>query len=679
MTELQQLYRTFTEEAAERVAEIEDGLLRLERSPQDRDLIASVFRAAHTIKGSSSSIGLSNIASFTHYVEEILDLLRQGKLPVEKHLITSLLAAADRIKEMVFFVISDGNSVQVSDEALIKRLENIKNNGRTKQFKIIFIPNPTLLTRGIDPASMIAGLRNIGEIISIKAYTDNVPALSDINPDELYLRWDLLVKTGKDIEAIKQVFNCAGDGSELNIFPVAGGEKEVPTLGQLLVDEGAAKAEDVADALRSQKRIGDILIEQNKVTAEDIKKIVEKQCVKKIELLTNSVSSTIRVDLGKLDSLINTVGEMVIMHSMLQQILYGGDNDYKMSEKLMTVFSQLQRIGKDIQESTMSLRMLPVGEVFQRFTRLVRELSGSRNKKVELVIAGGETELDKGVIEKITDPLVHLIRNAIDHGIETPAERTLLGKPEHGTIHLVSYQMSDSVCIEVEDDGGGLNTGKIIEQAISKGIIQSAMGLTDNQILSFIFLPGFSTAGEITDVSGRGVGLDVVKNNIRALSGRITLHSKQGKGTIISIRLPLTLAIIDGLTVSIGCETYIIPVTSVIESLRPKRGEVSTINERHEVVNIRDEFIPLIRLYEKLGIASARRDPAEAIVILVSHNNSKCCLLVDELIGQQQVVIKNLGAATPGVRNIANGTILGDGKVALVLDVPGIIEDASIR
>jgi two-component system chemotaxis sensor kinase CheA len=325
--------------------------------------------------------------------------------------------------------------------------------------------------------------------------------------------------------------------------------------------------------------------------------------------------------------------------------------------------------------------MLPVGEVFQRFTRLVRELSASKDKSIELVITGEETELDKGVLEKITDPLVHLIRNSIDHGIETPEERLSKGKTEKGSIHLSAFQMGDSVYIEVEDDGRGLNKERIIEKAVSKGLISSAAGsirdMADDQIYSLIFLPGFSTADKITDVSGRGVGMDVVKKNIESLNGRVYINTKQDIGTTISIKLPLTLAIIDGLTVVIGEDVFVIPISSVVESLRPDKKDIKTLEEKAEVINVRGEYIPLLRLNGLLGIASWKKDPWDAIVVVTVHEGKKYCLMVDDLIGQQQIVIKNLGNATPRIRDIAGGTILGDGKVALVLDVPGIVEMAT--
>lgn len=693
MTELEKLYGIFVDEALERICEFEDGLLLLERSPQDRELINSIFRAAHTIKGSSSSIGLNDISKFTHSVEEILELVRQNKLHPTKGLINVLLAYADLVKEMIGSVATATAFDFSRCDDLMSNMNAIKNKISEKQFKIIFIPNHSLLKKGIDPAAVISGLTETGEILNIKAYTDEVPSLSEINPEELYLRWDILVKTDKDLSDIKKVFQFVEEESEIKIFPVTMPEKE-PLIGQMLVDEGAVKAEDVVDALKSQKRIGDILIEQDRVAVKDIEKIVEKQKLKKIDSLRNSVSSTIRVDLNKLDNLINIVGEMFIAHSILQQIIAGmrdGEEGIRHEniadflpglygahapfiEDLNAVFAQLQRIGSDIRESAMSLRMLPVREVFRRFIRLARELPGNKNKKVGLVISGEETELDKGILEKITDPIVHIIRNAIDHGIETIEEREAKGKPAQGTIHLVAYQMGDSVYIEIEDDGRGLNKEKILQKALSRGVINDIAGLTDEQIYNLIFLPGFSTSEEVTDFSGRGVGMDVVKRNVESLNGKVKIHTRPDIGTTISIKLPLTLAIIEGLSVLVGDEIYIIPLTSVIESLRPMRNDVKTLNERGEVIHVRGEFIPLIRLHEELGIIPRKKEPSEAIVVLVGHENKKCCLLVDDLMGQQQVVIKNLGSAVSKVFDIAGGAILGNGRVALVLDIPGIIE-----
>ncbi len=673
MIDYQKLQMTFVEEAMERLSELEDGLLQLEKSPGDKELINGVFRAVHTIKGCSGSVGLSEICEFTHHIEGLLDLVRQERLRPDKNLIGAVLAGGDLIREMVSAIGTDKTVASDRRTGVLEIIEDIRKKGCARLYKIIFIPDRSLFKEGHDPSSIISQLREIGEILSIQADTEPVPPLSEIHYDEIYLRWDILLRTEKPAEEIRNVFDFVRKGSEIRIFPVTSLEKE-PLLGHMLVEEGAARAEDVAAALGHQRRLGDILLARDKVAADDIEHVIEKQRLKKIESFNKSVSSTIRVDLKKLDALLNLIGEMVISHSILHRIICedGGNSD--MPEDLEKVFSQLTRIGKDIQESAMSLRMLPVREIFQRFVRLVRELSGSKNTQVELVMSGEETELDKGVIEKITDPLVHLIRNAIDHGIEPAQERLQKGKPAHGTIHLIAYQVGNSVCIEVEDDGRGLDRERILRKAVESGLTKAGARLTDEEVYSFIFLPGFSTTERVTDISGRGVGLDVVKKNIGSLDGKVTVLSRPGGGTTFSIKLPLTLAIIDGLVARVGKEVYVIPLTSVVESLRPAKDDLGSLNEKGEVVRVRDEYIPLIRLYEGLCAPEGMKDPSQATVVVTANDNKRCCLLVDELIGQQQIVIKNLGASIPNVRGIAGGTILGDGKVALILDVAGLIE-----
>ncbi len=455
-------------------------------------------------------------------------------------------------------------------------------------------------------------------------------------------------------------------------------QEQLPLLGKLLTEEGIVSEEDVRQALTKQQKLGEILVAQGKTTQAEISKALAKQGVQKAETFKKSVSSSIRVDLNKLDHLVNLVGEMVIIHSMFQQVMtewqQANDNGFgNATERTERLFSQLQRIGKDIQEGTMSLRMLPVGEVFQRFSRLVRELSTTKAKEIELIISGEETELDKGVLEKVTDPLVHLIRNAVDHGIETPQERIAAGKPAKATVFLRAYQLGDAVYIEVEDDGRGLDRDKIIAKAASNGIIAADALLSDDEAYHLIFMPGFSTADQITDISGRGVGMDVVKRNIEALKGTVQLRTRKGYGTTVSIRLPLTLAIIDGLAAKVGSEVFIIPIASVIESLRPAQQVVHTVEEQGEVVNVRGEYIPLIRLCSMLQIQGTHQHPWNGIVVVTHHEKRKYGLLVDELLGEQQVVLKTLGSATPKVQDISGGTIMGDGRVALVLDVAGIV------
>ncbi len=734
MVDFRKIYGVFVEEAMERLEELENGLLQLEKLPGEKELLNTVFRAAHTIKGSSGSLGLKDISVFTHNAEEILDMMRQDRITPGGEIITVLLEVADMLREMVGAVASGAVFDFSRCGVLIGKMECLKKGAavcKVEQeaaaasdagasgagtpgasvFRVVFTPAPDLFRRGLDPSIFLDDLKAVGEIVKIKACTDKVPVLSQMDVETSYMGWDVLVRTTEDEETLRKVFEFAEEGSEIKISPAAGRGEETPLIGRILVEEGKIAPVDVEDALKDRKRLGELLVERGKLTEADVRKAVEKQKQKKSELFRNSISSTIRVDLGKLDHLINTVGEMVIIHSMFQQLMKdsdklrvtsnesspprpllgkgGSDGGYSSritdhgSLNLEVILSQLQRIGKEIQESAMSLRMLPVGEVFQRFTRLVRELSSGEGKDVELLITGEETELDKGVLEKITDPLVHIIRNSIDHGIEMPDERISKGKPGKGTIHLSAYQMGDSVFIEVEDDGRGLNKEKILAKAFSNGTIRSveeaASDMTDDQVYGLIFLPGFSTADRVTDISGRGVGMDVVKRNIESLNGRVSIRTRQGAGTLITIKIPLTLAIIEGLAAAVGDEVFIIPLPSVVESLRPERGNVKTLEERGEVVQVRGEYIPLVRLHELLGITPRIANPWEAIVVVTACDGGKFCFLVDDLIGQQQVVIKSLGAAVPKVGDIAGGTILGDGKVALVLDVPGIVEMAIRR
>ncbi|MEW5745915.1 MAG: chemotaxis protein CheA [Nitrospirota bacterium] len=716
MVDFKKLYTIFVEEAMERIADLENGLLELEQSPQDKELLNTIFRAAHTIKGSSGTIGLTDIARFTHTMEEVLDAMRHDTLVADKEVISLFLEATDLIKEMVECVASESVFDISRCSALMTRMEALREGGagssailpdvpgdaaapagcpaQERSYLIKFIPGPDLFRRGIDPSILIDELRGLGIVAHIKAYTDAVPPLSELDPEDLYVRWDIHFKSSAAEADIRKVFEFVEEGSDIRITPLTAREAEFPFLGQMLVREGAVKPEDVENALKSQKKLGEILVEKGKITPTDLERVVEQQNHKKTESLKSSISSTIRVDLRKLDHLINIVGEMVIIHSMFQQALQdipaagngapGGNGDPGQAgslvpalQELEVLFSQLHRVGREIQESTMSLRMLPVGEVFHRFTRLVRELSVSKNKQIELAISGEETELDKGVLEKITDPLVHLIRNAIDHGIETPEERAAAGKTPKGSIHLSAFQMGDAVFIEVADDGKGLSREKILKKAHAMGLVTdpaAAREMTDEQICSMIFLPGFSTADKVSDVSGRGVGMDVVKRNIEELNGRVLIHTKPGEGTTISVKLPLTLAIIDGLIVQIGGEPFVIPISLVVESLRPGRDDVKTLTERGEVVAVRGDYLPLIRLDRLLGITSRQERPWEAIVIITAYEGKRYGLLVDELAGQQQIVLKNLGTATPRIKDIAGGTILGNGRVALVLDVPGIIE-----
>jgi len=643
--DIRKLHQTFIDESLEMLSDLERGLLELEKNPEAEDTINTVFRAAHTIKGSSGSLGLPDISRFTHEMEEILDLVREKRQAADTGIVSMLLEGTDVIRDLVGSLATGEEYDTERYKHVFKKLEGFNLRHNIIEYRIKIKPSDDLLRRGIDPAMFLDDLRSIGEVTQLKCLSDAVPPVMELDPESLYLGWEMVLSTAKDDSEIRKIFEFIEQDSELLIERLS--KEEI----------SSTESEDTADTLPQTKRT-------------DLNNGGNDQGRK-----ARSRVSSVRVGLDKLDGLLNAVGEMAVLHSMFQQIMnMNGSRDI---QSFGTIFTQLQGIGREIQERAMSLRMLPVGDVFHRFERTVRELSQKRNKEVKLIISGEDTELDKGMVEKITDPLVHLIRNALDHGIETNEERLKAGKPVIGTLHLKAYQAGDSIYIEVSDDGKGMDRDRILSKARDRGLVIEGDELTDEQVYSLVFTAGFSTAAEISEISGRGVGMDVVKKNIESLNGKVFVRSERGKGTSVTIRIPLTLAIIDGLTAQVGEEVFVIPVVSVIESLRPQRHEVRGIYEKGEVVDVRGEYIPLVRLHKELHVVPYTENPWEAIVIIVGSEGNKCCLLVDDILGEQQIVIKNLGKATPRVRDISGGTILGDGKVALVIDVQGIVETAT--
>jgi two-component system chemotaxis sensor kinase CheA len=418
-------------------------------------------------------------------------------------------------------------------------------------------------------------------------------------------------------------------------------------------------------------RLGDILIEQNLVTPDQLAKALERQQTLAARFGKSTTEASMRVDTDKIDKLINLVGELVITQSMLSDL--GGRFHIDDLSVLKERLAQLERNTREIQERVMSIRMLPIGTVFSRFPRLVRDLASQTGKNIQLVLSGEETELDKTVIEAISDPLTHLIRNAADHGLEIPQERLESHKPELGTIRLHACHEGGSICIMVEDDGRGLRRDAILAKAIKQGLVTEQEDLTDAQIWSLIFKPGFSTAETITDLSGRGVGMDIVKDNIEALGGTITIKTTQGKGTIFILKLPLTLAIIEGVTIRVGTDTYIVPLLSILELVQPVQGMMNTVVGKGEMVNIRGAHLPMVRLYEVLGLEPEHTEPMKAIVLILEADGERVAVMVDEVLGQQQFVIKSMEQNFGKIEGVAGATILGDGTVGFILDVQGVL------
>ena len=700
--DLSKFQETFFVESAEHVETMETGLLELEDHADDVDLLNRIFRAAHSIKGNAGMFGFTEIGALTHRMENILDLLRNKEMVATKQTVDILLQALDVLKELLE-VAQGGGSIDVERIRVIEKElaaccpggdsgptgENSEGKAReavaiapgARSLTIEWVPFPELFQRGMDPGQMFRELAELGTVSSLSVNAERVPHLTQLDPEICYLSWCLTLHTTHSLAEVEAVFEFVRDGSELTITEHSADflieregrvVEEPKRLGEILVEGGALTNEQLAQELAKQKRIGEMLVEDQVVAPEQVKKALERQEEQGKALRPKKAEpASIRVDTEKIDKLINLVGELVITQSMITDL----GEKFTMTELpvLQERVIQLERNTRELQERVMSIRMLPIGNAFQRFPRLVRDLSTKSGKKIQLVLDGEETELDKTVIEAIGDPLTHLVRNSADHGVEGPEERVAVGKSEQGLIRLNAYQEGGSVCITVEDDGRGLNREKILAKAIQNGLIIDGSSLSDDEVAQLIFQPGFSTAEKITDVSGRGVGMDVVKRNIEQLGGTVTVRSKEGVGSRFLLKLPLTLAIMDGMTVRIGNELYIIPLLSVTETIQPKRSELQQMVGKGEVVGLRGEWLPMVRLYDVFQCSPNETDPCQALLVILESEHERMAVMVDELVGQQQVVIKSLEQNYQKVEGIAGATILGDGRVALIIDVAGVV------
>ena len=686
--DLSQFQESFFTESTEHVETIESGLLALEQRPKDLDLLNRIFRGAHSIKGNAGMFHFTAIAELTHKMENILDDLRNEKMSVTAHVIDVLLRALDGLKSLLDAAQGGGAADEKAIHVLEGELETCQaeptapaNEGSSAEtsskgplphattwrtVQIDWSPLPELFQRGMDPAQIFKELHELGMVNLLQVRTDGLPALDVLDPERCYLSWTVELETDAPIGQVEEVFAFVRDGSELALIDRAPQKPEpYKRVGDILVEEGVVTPEQVAESLAKQKPLGEILVEDKKASPQQVDKALQKQQ----QLKKNEVAS-IRVDTEKIDKLINLVGELVITQSMITDLSekFSIDQLPVLQERI----TQLERNTREIQERVMSIRMMPIGSAFHRFPRLVRDLAGKSGKQIQLVMSGEETELDKTLIEAIGDPLTHLVRNSADHGLELPDDRLAQGKPARGTIRLHAYHDGGNICVAVEDDGRGLNREKILNKAVEKGIIADGSNMSDEAVYQLIFRPGFSTAETITDVSGRGVGMDVVKRNIEGLGGSVGIQSTMGKGSRLTLKLPLTLAIIDGMTVRVGQDNYIIPLITVTESIRPKPHELQRIVGKGEVVNLRGEWVPMVKLYEAFGVTPDFTDPSQALLVIVEADGRRVAVLVDELTGQQQVVIKSLEQNYRKVQAISGATILGDGQVALILDVPGL-------
>ncbi|MHB1231338.1 MAG: chemotaxis protein CheA [Burkholderiales bacterium] len=716
---LDQALQTFIVESRELLLDLESSLLRLEDMPEDTDTLSAIFRAAHTIKGSAGMFGLDLIVDFTHIVESVLDKLRGGDIVTDGALVALLLKCGDHIGDLVTVVAEKGKipgaDMTTAQAALVVDLQKCLGQAEKADSNLAApLPvqyesrvevsgggevandcwhlslrfGPDVLRNGMDPLSFLRYLQTLGEITSIAMLPDAMPRAEDMDPESCYLGFEIEFRSEMDKATIASVFEFVREDSVIHILPPHGKIaeyieliKKLPEdqgrLGDLLVASGALTQSELEEGLRVQlsppdhtiKPLGEILVDQQSVHQEIVEGALDKQ--RQTKERKAQENRYIRVHADKLDSLINLVGELVIAGASANLLAVREGNPL-----LRESTSVISHLVEEIRDGALQLRMVQIGETFSRFQRVVRDVSQELGKDIELAISGAETELDKTVVEKIGDPLMHLVRNSMDHGIEPAELRAANGKPVQGTLYLNAYHDSGSIVIEVGDDGAGLNRDRILQKAFERGLVAPNANLSDREIDNLIFEPGFSTAEKLSNLSGRGVGMDVVRRNIEALRGTVELDSEPGKGTTVRIRLPLTLAIIDGFLVGVNHSSYVIPLDMVTECVELSASERQAARQRG-YLNLRGTVLPLAWLREQFEVEGeeARREN----VVVVHYGAHQAGLVVDELLGEFQTVIKPLGHLFGNVKGISGSTILGSGEVALILDVPSLIQHAIDR
>ena len=697
--DISQFYQVFFEESLEGLDSMETALMALDTNHIDAETINTIFRAAHSIKGGSATFGFSEVAAFTHVLETLLDEVREGARGLSTEHVDLLLRSVDALRQMIE-TLQAGETIDtaVSDE-LKNQFEAIlsgeaapstqgdisavvETDGASRLgWCITFSPHPDMLRTGNEPIRMFRELAALGDL-SIACHTDKLPGFDALSPEECHLSWTLTLHGEASLEDVQEVFEWVEDEADIDYAPLGdttpvkgfidnavapGGEDSV-------VSPAAGAREDMLEAMLADPSqpadVTPIARSKSSGSQQPSPSPVAKTATKA------PVESSIRVGTDKIDQLINLVGELVITQSMLGQLGEGDSEDFS-QEKLLRLqegLSQLEQNTRELQESVMRIRMLPISFSFSRFPRMVRDLSQRLNKKIELVLQGEQTELDKTVMEKIGDPLVHLVRNSVDHGIEPPDVRLASGKPETGVVTLNAYHQGGNVVIEICDDGAGLNKERIHAKALQNGLINPGENLTDEQVFDLIFQPGFSTAQEVSDVSGRGVGMDVVRRNIQELNGSVDVKSQPGKGSTFTIRLPLTLAILDGQLVRVGTQNYIFPLVSIVESIQVSKQHINQMAGGSQVLRLRDEYIPIVYLHEVYATQADLHAIDEGLVVVVEFEGGKYGIVVDDLLAQQQVVIKSLETNYRRVEGVSGATILGDGTVALIVDIAGIVK-----
>ncbi|NAO55044.1 chemotaxis protein CheW [Pseudomonas syringae] len=677
---LDQAQQTFIVEARELLQAMEESLLQLESEPGDQDAIGAVFRAAHTIKGSAGLFGLTPIVSFTHIVEDVLDRLREGSVSVNAELIAVLLKSGDHMLELIDVVASRGEQMQqpaLEREAALRQALQVfqapasAGAADSASASVVSDDEPSaevlwhislrfgvdVFRNGMDPLPFLRYLNTLGRMVQVTTVTDSIPAVEAWDPESCHLGFEIDFRSAAGHAAINEVFDFVREDCAVEITPVNETPDPVEPTGTELVSQPEHSPMVASGELLGDQRAVPRTPATATATAVERPSSAGEQ--------KNKDGRYVRVNADKLDELINLVGELVIASAGASLLAKSCDND-----PLQEASSTVSGLVEQILDGALHLRMIPIGDTFNRFRRVVRDVSQELGKDIDLIINGAETELDKTVVEKIGDPLMHLLRNSMDHGIESAEARRAAGKPAKGHLSLNAYHDSGSIVIEIADDGAGLNRERILDKAQQRGLVAAGASLTDQEIYNLIFEPGFSTAEAVTNLSGRGVGMDVVKRNITLLRGTVDLDSQPGQGTIVRIRLPLTLAIINGFLVGIDQSTYVIPLDMVQECIELDEHN-RQLTRDSGYLDLRGEVLPLVYLRDHFnheGPAARRQN-----VVVVRYAEHKAGLVVDELLGEFQTVIKPLGKLFGALRGISGSTILGSGAVALILDIPALL------
>ncbi len=672
MDPMEAIKQTYFQECDELLLAMEEGLIAIEAGEADGETINAVFRAVHSIKGGGGAFGFEALVAFAHIFETVLDHLRSGKLSPSGAVIKVLLRAGDVLSDHVGAArdrraLGDEHDADIkaelaalsgeeagSDEAAPADFEGldftptcivVDEPAAQSGWKIVFRPHAALYAKANEPYLLVRELAQLGPT-AVEADLTALPALDAIEPDQAYFSWTVTLTSDVAREKVEEVFDFVVGDCDLTIEPLSPAPVAVPVTA----------AEEFPSIAAGP---------------------VQPQEKKDAPAAHDAAKQTIRVDLDKVDRLVNLVGELVITQAMLSQRVL--ECRIPRASSIGDGLSELEHLLRELQESVMAIRTQPVKSVFQRMPRLVRELAAQTNKKVRLVVEGEATEVDKTVIERLGEPLTHMIRNAVDHGLETPEERAAAGKPEEGTVTLSAEHRGGRIVIEVSDDGRGIDRPRVREKAVERGLVSPAAQLSDDEVDNLIFMPGFSTASQVSNISGRGVGMDVVRRNIVDLGGRISIGSDPKQGSKFSLTLPLTLAVLDGMVVAVGDQTFVLPLAHIVESLKPRKQDVRAFGREGNLLNVRGAYVPLVDTAELLGARRAANQDGGVVILVESQGTGRLALMVDAILGQHQVVIKSFEGNYRHIDGIAAATILGDGRVALILDVDGLVASCRNR